>query len=178
MKNLFIVLFFLTIVCLNQERVSAESRFDSLLEPTVKKNFVVERVLKADLLVLKDGQKIRLIGLNALRAPQRKDVKRDTYGIIIEEQNPEMTLEDQALEFAQKLLEKKHIRLEFDIESKDENFYTLAYAFLEDGTFVNAEVLRQGFANLKITPPNMKYADSLREAYQEARREKRGLQGN
>ncbi len=43
--------------------------------------------------------------------------------------------------------------------------------------FLNAEILRQGFANLSIRPPNMKFAKELREAYREARAEKRGLQG-
>ena len=67
----------------------------------------------------------------------------------------------------------------FDSEKNSEDYKTLAYVFLlEDDTFVNAEILRQGFAFLSIRPPNMKYAKELREAYKEARAEQRGLQGH
>jgi endonuclease YncB( thermonuclease family) len=48
---------------------------------------------------------------------------------------------------------------------------------LDNELFVNAEILRQGFAFLQIRPPNTKYSKELREAYTEARLEKRGLQG-
>ena len=155
----------------------ADSGFDEMANSAVTKDFIVERVIRADVILLDNEKKIRLIGLIAPDAPKSKIVKRDNYGIVIEEQSPETTLNNQAFDFAKKLLENKHVRLEFDFENKDENFYTLAYVFLSDGTLANAEILRQGYANLKIVPPNTKYADTLRTAYQEARRERRGLQG-
>ncbi len=143
-----------------------------------EKNFIlVERVMSADSIRLEDGRRIKLIGLNAPQAPKKKQVVRDSYGIIIDDTNPETTVEEQAFELAKSLLEKKRVRLEFDEENKDADGYIFAYVFLADGTFVNEEILRQGFANLKIAPPNTAYADTLRKAYQEARREKRGLQG-
>jgi len=37
------------------------------------------------------------------------------------------------------------------------------------------EILKQGFANLQIAAPNLKYSDLFRAAYREARTEKRGL---
>ena len=61
---------------------------------------------------------------------------------------------------------------------KDEDFITLAYVFLvENDVFVNAEILRQGFADLQLRAPNLKYSDILRRAYREAREQLRGLQG-
>ncbi len=157
----------------------AESQIDILSgQKKAETTVLVERVVRADTLILDDGRKIRLIGINAPEAPKRKPLKYDQYGFIIEEVSTETTIEALALDFAKKLLEKKQVRLEFDAESKDENFYNYAYVFLPDNTFVNAEIVRQGFANLKIVPPNTKYSDILRRAYQEARREKRGLQGN
>lgn len=154
-----------------------ESAFELLANPTTKKDFIVERVIRADTVLLDNGKKFRLIGLNAPDAPKSKVVKRDNYGIVIEEQSPETTLNNRAFEFAKKLLENKRVRLEFDFENKDENFYTYAYVFLEDGTFINSEILRQGYANLKITPTNTKYADKLRQAYQDARKERKGIHG-
>jgi len=44
-------------------------------------------------------------------------------------------------------------------------------------TFVNAEILRQGYANLSFDPRLRKYNDKLQKAYREAREEKRGLHG-
>jgi endonuclease YncB( thermonuclease family) len=41
----------------------------------------------------------------------------------------------------------------------------------------NAELLRMGFVKLRIVPPNVKHEQQLRAAYQEAKKEKRGLQG-
>lgn len=137
----------------------------------------VKKVINADTLILEDDKRIKLIGLEAPKTPKPKTPKTDEHNIIIEEINPITTIEEQALDFARHLSEDEYVRLEFDAESKDRNLETLAYVFLEDGTFVNAEILRQGFANLKIIPPNTKYAKLLRQAYQEAHREKRGLQG-
>ena len=74
-------------------------------------------------------------------------------------------------------MEGKKVKLEYDVESRDVQDRWQAYVFLPDGRMANAELLRQGFVYLKIRPPNLKYANQLREAYQEARREKRGLQG-
>jgi endonuclease YncB( thermonuclease family) len=41
----------------------------------------------------------------------------------------------------------------------------------------NEELLRMGFVKLRIILPNVKYQDQLSAAYQEAKREKRGLEG-
>ena len=139
---------------------------------------LVEHVFTADTLRLESGEKIKLIGLMAPGRPKRKKIEYDNFGLPIKRKiSPMATIEEKALNFAKELLEGKRIRLEFDVHSRDKESKTLAYAFLEDGTFVNAEILRNGFANLRIMPPNTKYASQLREAYQEARREKRGLRG-
>ena len=139
---------------------------------------LVKHVFTADTLRLEDGKKVKLIGLIAPDRPKRKKIEYDSFGLPIKKKvNPTETIEEKALNFAQELLEGKRVRLEFDVQSKDSESKTLAYAFLADGTFVNAEILRNGFANLRIMPPNTKYASQLREAYQEARREKRGLRG-
>lgn len=141
-------------------------------------NVLVERVISADTIRLVSGEKIRLIGIRAPEAPRRKTAERDKFGFIIEEDNPLTSVDERAFDFVRSLLEEKFVRLEFDTRKKDSAFATLAYVFMVgDQTFVNAEILRQGFASLRIRPPNTKYADRLREAYQEARREKRGLQG-
>jgi micrococcal nuclease len=165
----------------------AQSSFDILFKSEAQyADVVVEEILTTDTLALQGrmGEKrevIKLIGLQAPNAPRKRktDIKRNELGMVIKEPvTPETPLEENVFEFVRNLLVGRHVRLEFDTEKKDEDFQTFAYVFLkDDGTFVNAEILRQGYAYLQIRPPNIKYADELRQAYKEARDEKRGLQG-
>ena len=159
-----------------------ETAYDMFFRTSNKyKDVVVKEVLSADTFKLESGEKIKLIGLRALKAPERKKEKpeRDKHGFRVEEpESPLTPIEEKAFSFAIELLENKHIRLEFDSSKKDSNNNTVAYAFLlEDNVFVNKEIIRNGFAHLQIRIPNTKYSQQLREAYKEARKEKRGIQG-
>lgn len=140
------------------------------------KKVKVVRLIKSDLVILENGQKIRLIGVKGFDAPRKMNRPVDEYGFVIEEEtDPTTSLEDSAYEFAQEIMEQKNIRVEYDVKTIDDEGYTLAYVFLMDGTLVNGELLRHGYAHLHLQPPNLKYADQLREAYREARFEKRGI---
>ncbi len=152
--------------------------FPSLQSQTILKNVLVERIISADTIVLEDGRKVKLIGLKAPEAPRRPKVEYDKNGLPIENiVLPENTLEEKAYAFVHKLLVGKEVRLEFDETRTDDHFTTVAYVFLVDSNIlVNAEILRYGFADLQIQPPNFKYQEQLRDAYKESRREKRGLQ--
>ncbi len=142
------------------------------------KERMVTGVISADTIILDHKDKIKLIGIKSPEPPRQKEIIRDQYGFITKEPSPEMSLEERAIDFVRTLLLGKRITLEFDIRKKDESAADLAYVFLaEDRRFVNAEIVRQGFAHLHIQPPNFKYADELREAYRDARTEKRGLLG-
>ena len=164
-----------------------ESNFDFFFKDAARyKDVIVEKILSTDTFRLKGeigekGEAIKLIGLRAVKPPKKKteDINRNDLGIVIKKPATPLTpIEEKAFEFTRKLLEGRHVRLEFDAEKKGENYETLAYVFLlEENIFVNTEILRHGFAHLSIRPPNTKYADELREAYKEARREQRGLQG-
>jgi micrococcal nuclease len=81
----------------------------------------------------------------------------------------------QSYEFTKKLVQGKRVRLEFDVERYDKYKRILAYVYLEDGTFVNAKIVQEGYASLMTYPPNVKYADLFLKLYQEARQNKRGL---
>ncbi len=157
---------------------SADSDRDELFGFQKKyENVLVARVVGADTIILENDERIRLIGLTVPNPPKKTALKKDKFGFPIEEFNPTTPIEEQALNFTKDLLEGQAVRLEFDEEQKNDNLETLAYVFLKDGTLANAEILRAGFANLKIVLPNTKYSQQLRSAYQEAKREKRGLQG-
>ncbi len=124
---------------------------------------VVQRVVDGDTVVLSTKERVRYIGIDTpeLHHP-RKPV--EAYG-------------REAKEFNRRLVEGKKVRLEFDLERYDKYHRLLAYVFLENGTFVNAELLRQGYAQLLTIPPNVKYADLFVKFQKEAREAKRGLWG-
>jgi len=141
---------------------------------------LVVKVLASDLLVLEDGRHIKLIGVESAGVAPRHYVKYDEKGRVIEEPvEPTIPLQEQALTYAQDLLENKKVRLEYDTDAGDTSSgYLYAYVYLPDGHMANVELLRMGFVKLKIIPPNVKYEDKLRMAYRQAKEQKRGLEGD
>ncbi len=103
----------------------------------------VRWVSDGDTVVLSDGTQVRYIGVNA---PEIAD-----DGLPAERFGPE------ARAFNRKLVYKKKVRLELDQERHDQYGRLLAYVFLEDQTFVNAELLRGGYAHYLFHRPNTKY---------------------
>lgn len=139
---------------------------------------LVVKVVDSDCIVLENGHRVKFIGISSIGLPAKKYVERDNNGVIIEEEpDNSISLEEEALTFAQQLLENKKVHLEYDVERRSLDGYEYAYVYLPDGTLANAELLRMGFVQLSISPPNVKYADKLRAAYQEAREQKRGILG-
>ena len=138
---------------------------------------LIVKVVSTDVVVLEDGRRLRLIGIESAGEAPRREVKYDERGRIIEDEHTEaaIPLEEQALSYAQELMEGKKVKIEYDVESIDLQGHRFAYVHLPDGRMANAELLRQGFVRLQIRPPNVKHADALRGAYQEAKREQRGL---
>jgi len=186
-----IIYLFGFILCLQLTNVSttfAQTAFEAVLGEQLDqyKDVVVAKVTTVDTFVLDDGKRVRMIGIKAPDLPKKVQAEREVAGEMgfvmrrqdDEEVDPTTNIEQEAFDFVRELLEGKHVRLEFDHERKSEDLKTLAYVYLlKDDTFVNAEIIKQGYASLSIRPPNTKYEDTLREAYQEARQERRGLQG-
>lgn len=158
---------------------TAQAQSNSPLGMSNKKTQArIETIIDSATVRLVDGRKMRMIGLIPLDRPQTKDLPRNEYNIIIEKEDPIIPFEQTAYDTIKDMLNDKDILLEFDNLYRDREGFILAYIFLPDGTLVNAEILRQGFSNLSITPPNTKYENEMRAAYLEAKKEKRGLQGN
>jgi len=81
----------------------------------------------------------------------------------------------EASEANRKLVDGKTVRLEFDVQQLDKYGRTLAYVYLEDGTFVNAWLVDNGYAMVMTVPPNVKYQEIFLKLQREAREAKRGL---
>jgi|GEM_PF-598974 len=140
---------------------------------------LVVKVVASDLIVLEDGRRVKLIGIESAGPPPYKKIKYDDKGHVIEQpEEPTIPLEEQAYDYAQDLLENKKVRLEYDVDAGSTSGYLYAYVYLPDGRMANVELLRMGFVKLKIIAPNVKYEDKFRAAYQEAKKENRGLEGD
>jgi micrococcal nuclease len=120
--------------------------------------YTVRHVIAGDTLMLSDGERVRLIGIDCPAEDK------------------------QATEYTRKLVEGKKIRLEFDAGLKDEKGRLWAYVFIltdklaqskvnppDDYVimtsrefqeiFLNATLLRAGYARVRTVSPNEKYKD-------------------
>jgi micrococcal nuclease len=75
-----------------------------------------------------------------------------------------------------RLVDGEEVRLVEDAEARDRYGRTLAYVYrVRDGLFVNAELVRGGFATPLTIPPNVAHADEFVRLARQARRNRRGL---
>ena len=80
--------------------------------------------------------------------------------------------EDAALTFLSKIALRQRVRLEFDERKHDEDGTLLAYVYSENKTFLNAKIIREGYARCNGTHSR---ALHLQRCEDEARRERKGL---
>jgi micrococcal nuclease len=146
-KPVFLLLFFL---------------FNSVPLPAFNRQTVlVHETLTGDTACLNGGKLVKYIGLSS-PPPKSAIVLVQEYGV-------------NALEFNKSMVQGKKIHIEWDSQIRDDQNRLLGYVFLEDGTFLNEEILRQGHARWVFSPPNTRYSGVLRKAELEARRGKKGL---
>lgn len=138
-------------------------------------DILIKRVIDGDTLQLETGERVRLIGIDTPEMHESDKLHRDSQRTK-QDVSTIQGLGRRAYEFTRKLAEGRRVSLEFDVEKYDKYGRLLAYVYLKtDGTFVNAEIIKQGYASIMTIPPNVKYADLFLKLYQEARKYKRGL---
>lgn len=134
----------------------------------------IVRVVDGDTLKLSDGTRVRLIGVDTPEVYYSdkllRDSKRSRKDIkAIQE------LGRKASAFTKELCLGKKVRIELDVVKRDKYKRLLAYVYLEDGTFLNAKIIEEGYGEIMTIPPNVKYADYFLKLQKEARENKRGL---
>ncbi len=72
---------------------------------------------------------------------------------------------------------KRSVSLEFDVERRDKYGRLLAYVRTPDGTFINLEMVKDGYAVLFTFPPNVRYVSELRDGQRYAREKNLGIWG-
>ncbi len=81
----------------------------------------------------------------------------------------------EALEFNRDLVEDQTVILVQDVSETDRYGRLLRYVYLEDGTFVNGELMINGMARLVTFPPDVAQTDYLRELQRQAREASAGM---
>lgn len=83
----------------------------------------------------------------------------------------------EATQLNSQLVSGKVVKLEKDVSETDQYGRLLRYVYVDDA-FVNAELVRLGYAQVFTYPPDVKYADYFLSLQQEAIAASRGLWGN
>jgi len=154
------------------------------------KTYTVERVIDGETLKLKNGDIVRLIGIYAT---ERFPTDGAVFGVGTEKV---------IAEFVRGLnIEGKEVRLEFDVQEGDTRGWLWAYVFIDTPGgpldkvpdyntnyphyllhrlhmytfFLNATIIKSGYATPMTIPPNVKYAELFQELSEGAREQGRGF---
>ena len=107
----------------------------------------VIKVVEGNALVLNNGKKVNLIGVDT-------STKAET--------------------FIRKVIEGKEVKLKYDRQKVDRDGQILAYVYLLDGTLLNAELVKQGYARIDKRLP-FRYIEEFKRYEKEAKENKRGI---
>ena len=122
----------------------------------------VAHVHDGDTVVLGDGRKLRLIGI-------------DTPELGRDGRPAEPLAEKAAAELRKLFADQANVGLRLDTEPKDRYQRSLAHVFLQDGRSVEVWLLEQGLATVFPVPPNLWNLTCYIAAERRAREARRGL---
>jgi len=111
-------------------------------------------VIDGDTVVLSGGTHLRYLGINT---PEKKEAYFENATL-----------------YNQKLVMGKTVRVEMDTQAYDTYGRLLGFVFVGNVN-INVELVRAGLAHVMIIPPNLKYAEDLQRAQEEARLSGRGI---
>jgi len=167
-KNIAVLLLTLLAILLASGCLADDSVSQTQKPPTTKDSSPAEkisfeiavatRVIDGDTIevTFADGtkRKVRYIGINT---PERFE---DLY--------------KESTQANARLVEGKEVKLVKDVSETDKYGRLLRYVYIGD-TFVNAELVKRGYAAVATYPPDVKYADYFVKLAAEAREKKVGL---
>jgi micrococcal nuclease len=125
--------------------------------------YLCSRVIDGDTIVVEikgKKEKVRLIGVDT---PE-----------TVHPNKPVEYFGKEASDFTRRMVEGKRVELEYDWQKRDKYGRLLTYVYTEDGTFLNAEIIIQGYGFAYTSYP-FKYLDNFRQYEREARENNRGL---
>ncbi len=115
--------------------------------------YQVKRVVDGDTLLLTDGTRVRMFGVDTL------ETKHPT--------KPVHPLGVLAAHFTRKHVEGKEVKLQFDRERRDQYNRVLAYVYVGDW-FLNEELIREGYSKAEI---RFRYSNIMKKRFLQAEAE-------
>src|SRR5690554_6259797 len=155
MKRILLLLVFISSISWTSSCQPGEQKgFEKKEIASVYTYYPIKKFIDGDTFWYDDGSpkgiKVRLIGIDA---PESRNSGRKKIGYYGKE----------AAAYVAELLQDKKIRLEYDKGKYDRYQRELAYVYLEDGTFLNAHLVENGYASAISYPPNTKYDDLFKK---------------
>lgn len=121
---------------------------------------VIREIKETDTLVSQDGKVIRLIGV---RTPlYRETMFPDFYGA-------------ETFNYLWNTVRGKEVKLEAESGKLSKEGSVLAYVYMPDGTMLNRELIRKGYACVREEKFKFKYKNDFLQAEEEARKKVLGI---
>jgi endonuclease YncB( thermonuclease family) len=121
----------------------------------------VEKVFDGDTFRTTQGEKVRLLGINAPEI---------THGT-----EPGEPMGRRAATLLRQLILGRTVRLKTDVIRRDAYTRLLAQVYLRDGTWINARMVKDGMAYVYTFVPNVRWAKELITYEKEARKQRVGI---
>lgn len=122
----------------------------------------VDYVHDGDTLFLRDGRKVRLLGIDTPEVGEHAECGGEAARERLRAVLPEGT----------------RVRTVADVQPLDRYDRSLLFLFTDDGTLVNLELIRDGYAEAVVLPPNRLWSDHLEAAEDEAQAAGLGIWGS
>lgn len=123
--------------------------------------YMVKAVIDGDTIELSSGEKVRYIGVDT---PEFQSSHNKTEKFA-----------EEAYQANRKMVENRKVKLEYDVQQRDQYGRLLAYVYTNDGIMVNEWLIANGYAKTVVFPPNVRYVDRFFQLEQEAQKQKIGL---
>lgn len=152
----------------------------SCQNPPLPKNLLggtVVRVVDGDTAYIRFGgrsERVRFIGIDTPEVYPGEKLNRDARQLGVSREVVQ-DLGRLASEYTKRHLAEATVRLELDVEKRDQYGRLLAYVWLGDATLFNAKIVQDGYALVYTFPPNVKYVDVFLACQREAREKGNGL---
>jgi micrococcal nuclease len=126
-------------------------------------NAQVTRAIDGEAIEVKIGDRVKIVRYIGISTPEIQLPTRgaERYGEAAKAANA-------------RLATGKNVQLVFDVQRRDRFGRLLAYVYAGD-SFLNAELVAAGYAEVATYPPNVRYRETFMARQREARQARRGL---
>ena len=143
------------------DKATEDGRQVKLSKRVYRHLHLVKSVYDGDTIVLENGERVRLLGVNTPEVESRHRASEPGG--------------NDAKAWLQNQLQGQKVYLEYDLEKHDKYQRLLAHVFSADGKHINLELLKNGLAFVNVIPPNVRHADKFNKAQLQAENNKLGI---